>query len=271
MQADKAQEEVFLSTLPARGATRPQCRHHAAGPISIHAPREGSDLRHGGIVVPPGVISIHAPREGSDINPYTTCGTQQAISIHAPREGSDPCRCSSSRIAWDFYPRSPRGERPGARPDVHGRNHFYPRSPRGERPGTARGDWLRNDNFYPRSPRGERRFVWALQTIELPISIHAPREGSDLTLTYDNDHVPNFYPRSPRGERPAPDDLRYFRSNFYPRSPRGERRLSSTFGVVYTLISIHAPREGSDRGYVSYQGNSGISIHAPREGSDVLK
>ena len=34
-------------------------------------------------------------------------------------------------------------------------------------------------------------------------------------------------------------------------------------------ISIHAPREGSDRSRRGHQGRPAISIHAPREGSDL--
>ena len=37
-------ESPFLSTLPARGATQGAVAHLAVGSISIHAPREGSDL-----------------------------------------------------------------------------------------------------------------------------------------------------------------------------------------------------------------------------------
>ena len=40
--------------------------HHRAVDISIHAPREGSDLHAGGHIYAEGRISIHAPREGSD-------------------------------------------------------------------------------------------------------------------------------------------------------------------------------------------------------------
>ena len=63
-------------------------RARLAGEISIHAPREGSDLHH-----VPAVrtidISIHAPREGSD-DELTQPGCHGGwISIHAPREGSD--------------------------------------------------------------------------------------------------------------------------------------------------------------------------------------
>ena len=35
-------------------------------------------------------------------------------------------------------------------------------------------------------------------------------------------------------------------SYFYPRSPRGERPVRGHVGVVVAVISIHAPREGSD-------------------------
>ena len=34
------------------------------------------------------------------------------------------------------------------------------------------------------------------------------------------------------------------------------------------MISIHAPREGSDGGWDPFHGGQSISIHAPREGSD---
>ena len=57
---------IFLSTLPARGATRPRLRQDQSLQISIHVPRKGSDLFHHGDGALFVVISIHAPREGSD-------------------------------------------------------------------------------------------------------------------------------------------------------------------------------------------------------------
>ena len=56
--------------------------------ISIHAPREGSDLYllMGFSFLD---ISIHAPREGSDVCSDRTVAARMTISIHAPREGSD--------------------------------------------------------------------------------------------------------------------------------------------------------------------------------------
>ena len=38
------------------------------------------------------------------------------------------------------------------------------------------------NNFYPRSPRGERPALFNRQSTLKPISIHAPREGSDQVL-----------------------------------------------------------------------------------------
>ena len=82
------------------------------------------------------------------------------------------------------------------------------------------------------------------------------------------------------------------RQNFYPRSPRGERRAVQPRQTTFRRISIHAPREGSDRmlsamlyiwfaflstlpargatvDFLSLFRRVGISIHAPREGSDA--
>ena len=79
----------FLSTLPVRGATQRAARRSQNQTISIHAPREGSDLQQRDAEQTVRLISIHAPREGSDwcrLHKYTTLFP---ISIHAPREGSD--------------------------------------------------------------------------------------------------------------------------------------------------------------------------------------
>ena len=106
-------KSVFLSTLPARGATHPRRHQRGLCAISIHAPREGSDghpRRHQrGLCA----ISIHAPREGSDGLLLGTGHFSRIISIHAPREGSDASgRGPAPASAAYFYPRSPRGERP---------------------------------------------------------------------------------------------------------------------------------------------------------------
>ena len=125
---------LFLSTLPARGATLGIYAIKDTLAISIHAPREGSDRPCNGHTGALGNISIHAPREGSDHEAYPTVRAAdpflstlpargatagrtvvepvRAISIHAPREGSDRAKkCPCFTATKNFYPRSPRGER----------------------------------------------------------------------------------------------------------------------------------------------------------------
>ena len=58
----------FQSTLPVRGATLPGLASGSRPNISIHAPREGSDLFLTRKAAKEHLISIHAPREGSDYN-----------------------------------------------------------------------------------------------------------------------------------------------------------------------------------------------------------
>ncbi len=128
------------------------------------------------------------------------------------------------------------------------RYDFYPRSPCGERPGkgpTVKGYW----NFYPRSPCGERHLQRQLYEANSYISIHALLAESDSASFWNSFLIPYFYPRSPCGERQqtayffsadgtisihallAESDKSLFTSvvssiDFYPRSPCGERPLS---------------------------------------------
>ena len=174
-------------------------------------------------------------------------GRGGSISIHAPREGSDWRGALAPAGAGDFYPRSPRGERP-----ITGRSEelytaFLSTLPaRGATGRTGRNSLL-SDHFYPRSPRGERR--------------PASRHGHGAR--------PYFYPRSPRGERHTwsrnPGHDRLFLSTL-PARGATPRRCNCAGNRT---ISIHAPREGSDAKTANAEGDGdGISIHAPREGSD---
>ena len=102
-----------------------------------------------------------------------------------------------------------------------------------------------------------------------------------------------FNPRSPCGERqPTPKAPQKHKKYFNPRSPCGERHTRFAPAEAGAIISIHAPRAGSDavtqntpdqtwtfqstlpvRGATKkdFQSNYGgaISIHAPRAGSDA--
>ncbi len=60
--------------------------------------------------------------------------------------------------------------------------------------------------------------------------------------------------------------------NFNPRSPHGERLYQISETELTQLISIHAPRMGSDlHGGLEVFKLKLISIHAPRMGSDSIR
>ena len=80
--------EPFLSTLPARGATREAIVRLGKIEFLSTLPARGATCSFGGCACNLG-ISIHAPREGSDVLSRAQLARQIAISIHAPREGSD--------------------------------------------------------------------------------------------------------------------------------------------------------------------------------------
>ena len=128
-------------------------------------------------------------------------------------------------------------------------------------------------------------------TVWLSISIHAPRAGSDSRSCAASRPRHHFNPCSPCGERRAATRSVAKDMDFNPCSPCGERppwqtawrraraRFQSMLPVrgatllkvtryAPWIISIHAPRAGSD----SLPGSDGrrqaISIHAPRAGCD---
>ena len=212
----------FQSTLPARGATLNHEYPHPKKPISIHAPRTGSDMADlFGDWVPD--ISIHAPRTGSDV--INKIRANSAVQF----QSTLPARGATCRPVLRFHPQ----------------RHFNPRSPHGERQSRARNKAVAH-HFNPRSPHGERlqissqksskctfqstlpaRGATALRCIQLSsrrlfqstlpargatqskaqstaprsISIHAPRTGSDHMETFVRNAGGYFNPRSPHGER----------------------------------------------------------------------
>ena len=125
------------------------------------------------------------------------------ISTHALHAESDQRKNACSCVYWNFYPRSPCGERRRLRTSplkeaiisthaLHAESDLLPSG--------AEDDYK---NFYPRSPCGERRDALGI-TANIPI---------------------DFYPRSPCGERRHHCTAAKRRcTNFYPRSPCGERR-----------------------------------------------
>ena len=192
----------FLSTLPARGATRTRCtRFLSLASFLSTLPARGA--------------TVAVPRNRA-------VGMQFLSTL--PARGATMGNLMSLLAAGPFLSTLPaRGATRSRRCAAAGQRNFYPRSPRGERPlGLNFGLCL------------------------CQISIHAPREGSDIEKFSTGGLSFYFYPRSPRGERPSCGTIPPSTTDFYPRSPRGERRAWCAGRPGSGGISIHAPREGSD-------------------------
>ena len=212
-------------------------------------------------------ISIHALLAESDALRDTLYCTV-TISIHALLAESDSWASMFALTTYNFYPRSPCGERPRAWPASSPRRYFYPRSPCGERttrvtapapiapyfyPRSPCGERtsrlhkiLADWDFYPRSPCGERHHTRpiyrAARTFLSTLSLRRATMILLLPLTL----ILNFYPRSPCGERPQIRHNTPWQDNFYPRSPCGERHHRSDTIHRGRTISIHALLAESD-------------------------
>ena len=170
------------------------------------------------------------------------------ISIHAPREGSDKQGHGTISPTTHFYPRSPRGERPGAEglATAYSRISIHaPREGSDGRCGCSRWRW---SHFYPRSPRGERPYRLLLVRPPGLISIHAPREGSDLPVPMMNILNGGISIHAPReGSDAAAGWAAPQREDFYPRSPRGERQRYDETGHPYLVFLSTLPARGATR------------------------
>ena len=196
-----------------------------------------------------------------------TSGEQFQSTLPGWGATTSPPRCSACPV--NFNPRSPDGERRGFGERSGHRGFISIHAPRmgSDRPFHQSAD--SHSNFNPRSPDGERLADALRLRFVSRISIHAPRMGSDYSGEASLRIMLNFNPRSPDGERQylptAPEAPGEFQSTlpgwgatrawcdrrcawryFNPRSPDGERRVRCSRHRE-NLISIHAPRMGSDR------------------------
>ena len=88
---------LFLSTLPVRGATQALPRRRKASPISIHAPREGSDWQVMQAQATLRSFLSTLPVRGATLF-HNAHGVSPRISIHAPREGSDTTASKTTTV-----------------------------------------------------------------------------------------------------------------------------------------------------------------------------
>ena len=155
---------------------------------------------------------------------YTPLAVHSGISIHALLAESDKTNGSTTIPYFNFYPRSPCGERRNARPDtrllcaisIHAllaesdlKNHIFIHH---------------QSYFYPRSPCGERHGILCIRPCDVDISIHALLAESDGRAVYLEIGSGIFLSTlSLRRATPRIFLDLTFHQNFYPRSPCGER------------------------------------------------
>jgi len=105
----------------------------------------------------------------------------------------------------------------------------------------------RND-FNPRPPHGERLKFNRSNGFCYFISIHAPRTGSDDWTITSKTACARFQSTPPaRGATTAGHKPCGTLKDFNPRPPHGERLIARLIITRRHIISIHAPRTGSDR------------------------
>ena len=236
-------------------------------------------------------VSIHATLAGGDVVEISSGSTAHLFLSTPPSRVATARDCGAIAYPFGFYPRHPRGWRPGGHGQAHGMVCFYPRHPRGWR----------------QMPFGYIGIAWF-------VSIHATLAGGDNAATLNIHSRDGFYPRHPRGWRPDHQDRgggyrqsfyprhpRGWRrcrlsplsspkqflstppprvatlwataiwtnwSNFYPRHPRGWRRSEHNYSNRGWQISIHATPAGGDAKQLGLGACQAISIHATPAGGD---
>ena len=128
-------------------------------------------------------------------------------------------------------------------------------------------------NFNPRSPHGERLLTFQTRPPLAPISIHAPRTGSDIKIIpRDPVFAVQFQSTLPARGATGRQEWAYFRRNdFNPRSPHGERRNKQRCAISICLFQSTLPARGATDIVDILEQRMEISIHAPRTGSDYVR
>ena len=134
---------------------------------------------------------------------------------------------------------------------------------------TPPGSSGRGGYFNPRSPHGERPHSTARPLISPRFQSTLPARGATALVQFIRRTAGNFNPRSPHGERPIDDDSYAAKDGFQSTLPARGATKRAEGEIIMKVISIHAPRTGSDVRPHQFLCVEAISIHAPRTGSDA--
>ena len=192
-------------------------------------------------------ISIHAPRGGSDTDFYNPKFAHLGISIHAPRGGSDsPGSDGCPGNGNGFQSTLPVG---GATLEIPAKNSIgfiSIHAPRGGSDRSESSEFLRIVYFNPRSPWGERLVALKTQIILFLFQSTLPVGGATVLEDGYYEVQQNFNPRSPWGERPCQHEHIILAQQFQSTLPVGGATIFAQLVDIILVISIHAPRGGSD-------------------------
>ncbi len=190
----------------------------------------------------------------------------------------------------DFYPRPPRGGRPGTVPKpltswrisihalreegdhqgpqaAHQKADFYPRPPRGGRRKRHQKRRLPHD-FYPRPPRGGRPYPLGLTDQQQRfLSTPSARRATNARVNIMYIMIISIHALREEGDS-LPSTTPASSKNFYPRPPRGGRPCSSTASITTKkFLSTPSARRATQTNFFAFA-NFEISIHALREEGD---
>ena len=214
---------VFLSTPSARRATNVTTLNYPRIIISIHALREEGDH------------TCHPPH---------LC-IAQFLSTPSARRATILATLLTYALR-NFYPRPPRGGRPGALVCKISSGAISIHALREEGDDILVADFINGTKF---------------------LSTPSARRATDVRVT-SVEKITYFYPRPPRGGRPAAHGVEKVIFKFLS-TPSARRATLVPIGYDSTvIISIHALREEGDCGQLRHQLLQGISIHALREEGD---
>ena len=189
------------------------------------------------------------------------------ISIHALREEGDTPGSIAPVRPFDFYPRPPRGGRPGRVPRQRPGNRFLS-TPSARRATRTAGGKSGSSQISIHALREEGDEATIAECRIFLISIHALREEGDHAHTGKLQQLRNFYPRPPRGGRRVGSELA-LPTELFLSTPSARRATSLGIATIYYAeISIHALREEGDNDTIYFAGSVEISIHALREEGD---
>ena len=235
----------FQSTLPVGGATVFKAWQAAPRPISIHAPRGGSDYCFAPALPQTAYFNPRSPWGERRYVTYMELNRQPKFQSTLPVGGATPRKPERPQTLFHFNPRSPWGERLFQfRICTQGRK-FQSTLPVGG--ATA------NDNDEKRmlfisihAPRGGSDENREDEPFIATISIHAPRGGSDRSARTSHSWV-LISIHAPRG---GSDKTLYLPQAtpwvFQSTLPVGGATARYRPALPVPMISIHAPRGGSD-------------------------